>query len=299
MSEVAGLTSAGADVPEAERLVVEGLTMVGSLNTPHEDIYANLRYAIRQGHPQVWAQPPHGEEVCIVCGGPSLADTEQELVNLWHAGAKVVTVNGAYRWCLDRHIKPHAQVMVDARAFNARFVEPDRPGVRYLLASQCHPAIWDAVQGRPLVGIWHALDKTDPGAAILDEYYCGQWQGIVGGTTVGTRAIGLCRTLGFLRMHLFGMDACYLGGQSHGYAQPENAADQRIQVTFQSTMDPTDARVFEVTPWHLKHLEDTLRFIKHSGKYFALAVHGDGLLAYALAHCASMIDTSRNDLKEG
>jgi hypothetical protein len=280
--------SVGAQVPVSERLVVDGLNMVGSLNTSHEDIYANLRYAIQQGHPQVWNQQPNGEQVCIVAGGNSLNDTEQELVDLWHAGAKVVTVNGSYQWCLKRHIKPHAQVIVDARASSLHFIEPARPDVRYLLASQCHPSLWDAVKDRPLVGIWHALDKDDPGAAILADYYCGSWQSIVGGTTVGTRAIGLCRALGFLRMHLFGMDACYLGGHGHAYAQPENDADQRIKVTFQAVADPSDVRIFEVAPWHLKHLEDTLRFIKHAGKYFALSVHGDGLLAYALHHHATM-----------
>jgi len=163
--------------------------------------------------------------------------------------------------------------------------------VRYLLASQCHPATWAAVQDRPLVGIWHSMDADDPGAALLNEYYCGQWQAIAGGTTVGTRAIGLCRALGFLRMHVFGMDACYLGGAGHAYPMPENEADQRITVTFQSTTDPADVRYFEVAPWHLKHLEDTLRFIKHAGQYFALAIHGDGLLAYALHHHAQMLDT--------
>jgi hypothetical protein len=283
-------TSVGAQVPESERLVVDGLNMIGSLNTPHEEIYANLRYAIRQRHPQVWNQAANGNEVCIVAGGNSLNHTEQELVDLWHAGAKVVTVNGSYQWCLDRNIKPYAQAIVDARESAVRFVQPDRPDVRYLLASQCHPKVWDAVKDRPLVGIWHALDKEDPGAAILDEYYCGSWQSIVGGTTIGTRAIGLCRALGFLRMHLFGMDACYLDGEGHGYAMPENVNDQRVQVSFQSTLDPTDARLFEVAPWHLKHLEDTLRFIKHAGKYFALSVHGDGLLAYALRHHAALVE---------
>lgn len=283
MTDVTAVPSAASGVPDDERLVVDGLHMMGSLNTPHEDIYANIRYAIRQGHPQVWQQPMHGEPICIVCGGNSLNDTEQELVDLWHEGAKVLTVNGSYQWCLERNIKPHAQVVIDARAFNARFVSPARPGVRYLLASQCHPAIWDAVQGRPLVGIWHACDRDDPGAEILNEYYLGQWQGIVGGTTIGTRAIGLAHALGFLRMHLFGMDACFLHGQGHGYAQPENDADQRLQVTFQPADDRTRKRVFEVAPWHLKHLEDTLRYIKHAGDHFALAVHGDGLLAYALS----------------
>lgn len=276
-------TTAGlhGGVPEHERITVEGLTMVGGLNTAHEDIYTNLRYAIRQQHPQVWLQPPHGEVACIVCGGASLDDTEDELVRLWHGGAKIITVNGSYQWCLDRHIKPHAQVVVDARETSARFVQPDYPGVRYLLASQCHQATWDAVKGRPLVGVWHSLTKSDPGAEILDAYYLGNWCPVVGGTTVGTRAIGLARTLGFLRMHLFGMDACYLRGQGHAYVQPENVDDQRIHVEY--TAPSGESRVFEVSPWHLKHVEDTLRFIKHGGEHFVLNVHGDGLLAFVLS----------------
>jgi hypothetical protein len=174
-------------------------------------------------------------------------------------------------------------VLVDARHFNARFVHPERVGVRYLLSSQCHPSIWDAVKDRSLVGIWHSVDPTDPAAAILDEYYCKSWQSCQGGTTVGTRAIGLCRMLGFLRMHLFGMDSCYMHGQGHAYEQFENATDARIPVTFTPADQPQLKRVFEVAPWHIKQLEDTMRFIKYAGAHFALAVHGDGLLAYALS----------------
>jgi hypothetical protein len=275
-------------IPELDRLDVEGLNMIGNLNTAHDVIYDNIRYAVRQQHPQVWAQQPHGEQAIIVCGGPSLNDTEHELVDLWHAGAKVFTCNGSYQWCLQRNIKPYAQVVIDARAFNKRFVEPNRENVRYLLASQSHPEIWDAVKDRPLVGIWHAVDKTDPAAAILDDYYSKAWQGISGGTTVGTRTIGLARAMGFLRMHVFGMDCCFLDDHGHAYAQPENDADQRLLVNVYPEGRPDDGRVFTVAPWHLKHMEDTLRFIKHGGDYFALSVHGDGLLAYALSQHTMM-----------
>jgi hypothetical protein len=89
-------------------------------------------------------------------------------------------------------------------------------------------------------------------------------------------------------MHIFGMDACFMDGHGHAYAQPENDADQRIQVNFHPLGHPESGRLFTVAPWHLKHLEDTLRFIKHAGDYFALSVHGDGLLAYALSTHAVM-----------
>ena len=270
-------------IPEDERLVVEGLTMTGCVNVEHDQVYENIRYAIRQQHPQVWNQTPHNELACIVCGGASLDDTEDELVDLWHQGAKVFTVNGSYQWCLDRNIKPYAQVIIDARPENARFLSPDRPNVRYLLASQCAKESWDAVADRELVGIWHAVDDGDPAKAILDDYYLKNWQPIQGGTTVGTRCIGLCRVLGFVRMHIFGMDCCYLNGKGHAYPMPENEIDMRLQMSFQPGDRVDLKRTFEITPWHIKHLEDTLRFIKHGGDYFVLNVHGDGLLAYALS----------------
>jgi hypothetical protein len=269
-------------LPEEERLQVAGLQMVGGMNTPYEDIYANLRYAIRQQHPQVFQQAVNGEVACIVGGGASLQDTEAELVELWHQGAKVFTVNGSYHWCLERHIKPWAQVVVDARGSNLRFLYPDYPKVRYLLSSQCHPTLWDAVRDREMVGIWHALTPDDPGAAILNEYYQKQWHAVTGGITVGTRAIGLAQRLGFIRLHLFGVDCCFLHGEGHAYAMPENVNDQRVSVTFTPTTHPEEKRVFEVSPWHLKNLEDTLRYIKHGGDNFLMAIHGDGLLAYAL-----------------
>jgi hypothetical protein len=236
----------------------------------------------------VWAQNLNSEIACVVGGGASLNDTEDELVDLWHRGAKVFTCNGSYNWCLERNIKPHAQIVVDAQPSALAFVNPDKAGVRYLLSSQCHPVLWDAVKDRPLVGIWHSVDPSDPAAPILNEYYQNEWHGVVGGTTVGTRAIGLCRMLGFVRMHLFGMDACYIGGKGHAYRQPQNDDDQRITVNFFPADRPEEGRMFEVAPWHLKHLEDTLRFIKHSGDQFLLSVHGDGLLAYTLATHATM-----------
>ena len=290
-------TKAAAPLQTIEDPIIEGFDVAGSLNTDHDEILAHIRYAVRQGHPQIWQQAINAEVCCIVGGGPSLSETKDELVALVHQGAKVFTVNGAYHWCLERNIHPYAQIVVDARAENARFVEPEIPECRYFLASQCHPALWDAVRGRPKVGIWHAEMKgDDPCPKALDDYYLGAWVPIIGGTTVGSRAIGLCRTLGYLRMHLFGIDCCYVGEDGHAYAQTENEADQRIPVTFHPSDRPDLTRTFTVTPWHVRQFEDLVKLGRAQGQHFQLTVHGDGLLAYALATNAVM---NTDDTKEG
>ncbi len=44
---------------------------------------------------------------------------KEELRQLIFEGALVCTVNGSYSWCIERNIRPSAQVVIDARAFLA------------------------------------------------------------------------------------------------------------------------------------------------------------------------------------
>lgn len=282
------MTETTAQPTDAELKVFDGIEFAEChANVPDAVLLDHVRQSIRRGHPQVWRTGGvQQDRVVLVGGGPSLADTEQELRDLVFAGAKLVTVNGAYQWCLARNLQPKAQIVLDARAPNARFLQPDVAQCRYYLASQCHPETWDAVDGRPFVGIFH--DASDEQVkAELDAYYFGQWHGVAGGTTVGTRAIVLLRMLGYLRFDLFGFDSCWMGGQHHAYDQPENEADKRLKVTVAAT-GGAEARVFRCAPWHLKQLEDLLRLIRFNGQHFLLNIHGDGLLAYALKASADV-----------
>jgi hypothetical protein len=275
--------------PEALK-VITGIEMEGRMNTEQELVLANIAGAIRRGHPQLPPQAPNGQRVVIVGGGPSLKETEPELVRLVHAGAKLVTLNGAYHWALARNLKPSAQIVLDARDSNARFVEPVVPGCQYLLASQCAPAIYDAVEGRT-VWVWHAATKGEADGNLLDAYYMNRWVGVNGGTTVASRAIGLLRLAGHLRFDLFGIDCCWMDGAHHAYAQAENDSDQRLTIKVGPEDDPTQARAFQCAPWHLKQAEDFLQFIRVCGDQFLLTVHGDGLLAYMMATSAGVLST--------
>jgi len=269
--------------------VFEGLTLEASLNVEDAQIAENVRYAIRQQHPQAWPHPPQADRVCLVGGGPSLDDTLPELVALLNEGARLVTVNGSYQWCLERNLRPTAQIVVDARQSNARFLEPYIPACRYFLASQCHPDSWDAVQGRQYVAIFHSAAPDNATLKpILDEYYLNTWAPVSGGSTVILRAISLLRVMGYLRFDLFGVDSCFLGDAHHAYPQAENDADKRYKVRTCPTGRPDLARDFWVTPWHLAQADDFIRFVKYEGDHFLLNVHGNGLLAYLLASGAEV-----------
>jgi hypothetical protein len=273
--------------------VLDGIEMQGNINTDDAQLLANIRHSIRLGYPQVKPQHPQRERVCLVGGGPSLDDTFGELRDLYFSGAKVVTVNGAYQWCLDHNIRPSAQIVLDARAGNARFVDPVVPQCRYLLASQCAPETWAAVEGRPDVWIWHAVAGDNPTAKpVLDEYYRGMWMATPGGTTVIIRAITVLRALGFLRFDLFGVDSCYMGRQHHAYEQPENDTDRAYPFVVYPTGHPEMARTFHCAPWHAKQLECFLQTVRLNGHQFLLNIHGDGLLAFAL-QCSAGVEIER------
>jgi hypothetical protein len=266
--------------------VLDGIECKGHINTTDEAILANIAHAIRQHCPQVRPEPLKGDRVAIVGSGPSLEETLPELRALIFDGVKVVALNGAYQWCIDHNIHPSAVVMVDARATNARFVATAVPRCKYFIASQCHPDVFAALEGRDVL-IWHATNPDCPEGALLDEFYgAGRWAGIAGGTTVATRAIGLLRTIGYLRFDLFGVDSCWLDGQHHAFAQAENATEK--QATVRVSRGDGPAREFVCAPWHVKQFEDVLQLIRISGHQFQLAIHGRGLLAAAIGNDATV-----------
>jgi SAM-dependent methyltransferase len=115
----------------------------GVINTEQEQIRTNVRHNCEQG----WTpcQPHEGNdfECMILGGGPSMAAFEDEIKKNRADGVKLLTLNGAYNWAVHHGITPSAQIVVDARAFNARFVDPVVDGCKYLISSQCDPSVFD------------------------------------------------------------------------------------------------------------------------------------------------------------
>jgi hypothetical protein len=260
------------------------LVALGHVNTESDEIKANIRSAIGKGFEQAVPYMPQETDIMLLGGGPSLAQFEDEIRERRAAGAKLITTNGSYNWCIERGIIPSAQIIVDAREFNNRFVDPVRPGVRYLIASQCHPSVFDAIP-KDQVTMWHAA-MFDELIEEIDSIYGPKgeaWFPVLGGSTVMLRAIPLLRMLGFKRMEIFGFDSCIMGHDHHAYAQPENDSETVVKVS-------VGGRVFHCHPWMCSQCQEFVDIMRLMADEVELAVRGDGAIAHIVRTAATPDD---------
>jgi hypothetical protein len=250
------------------------------LNVGDEQLRDNVRANCAAGWQRAVPHPTNDLEVAILGGGPSLASQLDTLRDLRERGVKLVTVNGTYSWAREHGLWPVTQIMVDARQFNARFVDPPDPACLYLIASQCHPDVL-AHLPRERTYLWHT------GIETIEDILEAQWPGepvyhIPSCSTAVLTGIILLRTLGYRQFHLFGVDSCLEGTDTHhAYVQPENDGFPVIPVMV------TGGRVFYCHQWMIGQAQSFMDLIRGLGNEIELEVYGDGLLAHMLEAGAS------------
>lgn len=255
------------------------VTSIGVLNVEEQEAIDNVKFNIKNGWNQIVPHETNNVEVMILAGGPSLNDHLEHIKQLRDQGVKIVTLNGTYNWALGHGLFPVNQIIVDARKMNARFTKPVREDCKYLLASQCHPSVFEGLS-KEQTYIWHT--SADMIKDVLKENY-DIWFGIPGGSTVMLRAIPLLRMLGFKRFHLFGFDSCLREDRHHSYAQPEN--DDAIIVPV-----IVGGRVFRAHVWMISQAQEFMDLIRFFGDEIELEVYGDGLISHILKTGASLAD---------
>jgi len=253
------------------------ITKSGVLNVEEQVIRDNVAHNIKQGWIPLIPHAPNDIECMILGGSPSLRDFEAEIRARRRDGVKLITLNGTYNWCLDLGLIPSAQIIVDARPFNARFTKPVVDGCKYLIASQCHPSVFEGLP-KDRTFIWHTSPHNI--ADLLNEQY-DTWFSVPGGSTVLLRTLPLMRMLGYQKFHLYGCDSCLSESDHHAYSQPENDGGVRLPVTL------PDGRIFYGYPWMISQAQEFMDLISKMGDLFDLEIHGDGLLKHILMTAAS------------
>lgn len=160
-----------------------------------------------------------GKRIAIVCFGPSLKDTWEQLKDF----DAIITVSGSHKFLYEHGMTPEGRdwwhVEVDPREHKIALLGDPQPGVVYLPASCCHPKYLDHLEAHhATVRTWHVFDNNDDANRILPR---GEWA-ITGGCNVGLRAMTIARFFGYLDLHVFGMDGCEGSeeGKKHAAAHP-------------------------------------------------------------------------------
>ncbi|MDB5441097.1 MAG: hypothetical protein JWM33_3524 [Caulobacteraceae bacterium] len=214
-----------------------------------------------------------GRACVVVCGGPSLKDQLPAIRAHRQGGARIVSTNNALRFLLEHGIRPQAHVMLDGRAENANFVKDAPAGVRYFIASQCHPDLFEALSGRDVV-VWHnAVGDGAPLRQALAPWWDERPIVMVpGGCTVGLRALHLAWLSGYRRIHVYGMDGSYSGEAHHAYPQDLNDGEATLKVVM-------GGKPYRCARWMVRQAEDfrnDYNFLTRQG--VRISVHGEGLI---------------------
>jgi hypothetical protein len=269
----------------------DDMKVEGKVNTETDQAMKNIRANAEAGWQHMHPHPIQSTEIMLLCGGPSLNDFEDEIIKLRSQGMPMVTTNGTYNWALERGLKPSMQMIIDARAFNKRFVTPVIDGCKYFIASQCDPKILEDLPEEN-TWLWHVSGTQENMKELLDELYPEWWFPVPGGSTVTTRGLALLRMLGFHKLHVYGFDSCYRDDEHHAYEQPENNYNLHNRVVASCG----GTRTFLCDAWMFIQAQEFMQMVAWLGDEGPdLNVRGDGLIAHIIETGASRYDLVSQD----
>jgi uncharacterized Rossmann fold enzyme len=198
------------------------LKITGKCVAEDETLFANMDAAIARGYPQVReAQPAKSGAILLVASAPSVKGQLELIKKMKAAGSPIVAIKGAHDWLIDNGVIPDYALAIDPQEHRIAFYKP-QPTVHYMIASQCHPAMFDNLDGCQ-VTLWHPYVKKGqdrPKNCML----------IGGGTTSGLRAISLFYVLGYRQFELFGFDSCNDGEVLRVNGEGLKEGDKLIEV---------------------------------------------------------------------
>lgn len=240
---------AGADVAGTQ-VILQADTGFGD-----DALQAHVASALARGLPPVPVGLKAGWPVHIYANGPSVLDAPLLSPSL--------ALNGAYKLFAEG---PDMWAAVDARACVADHVERPMRRTRHLVASKCHPEVFERLSGFD-VFLWHVADG---GAMVLPDGSAV----VAPGLSVTGTVLGLVYSLGFREAHIYGWDCSYgSDGRDHAVAQGhDRSGDIEVEI---------GDRVFRTTPTWAAEVRAGLGYLELVPG-LTVHMHGDGMMAAAM-----------------
>lgn len=168
-----------------------------------EALYEHIRLALERKLP--FAEfLDFRQTVVLVGSGPSVKGQLDSIRKRRAGGSPIVAIKDAHDWLISEDVIPDYAVAVDPQAHRWNCFRKKDARVQYLIASQCHPAMFDHLSDMN-VKLWHLYIREG-------QTYPPNAQLVTGGTTTGLRAITLFYAMGYRRFQLYGYDCCLQDG---------------------------------------------------------------------------------------
>lgn len=256
--------------------------------TPTEESMENVRANVGRGHP--WFHDAclvkdidriPERRIALVGGGPSLKDTVGELLDF----TTVMICGSSHDWVMGNSPRiPEYCAICDPDPITANYLRKPNKGTTYLIASQCHASVFDALEGYDIIQ-WHCwpIGAADDAAKEFLERTPG-WVAIGGGCTVGLRAITLSIMMGFNDLHFFGFDSCMtMENDHHAYPFTDPTKEflgdiYDVRIGMGQVSGP-EGKIYRVAGYQLAQAEHYKQTLMAFGRAFRPTFHGPGLLA--------------------
>lgn len=197
---------------------------------------------------------PEPKALRIIAGGPTALEAPLH-------GGDTLALNGALR--LYGETGPTYWAACDPQECVADFVRSAPRNTIYLVAAQCHPSVFAALEGRD-VRVWN-VDCPDTRSLTPD--------GVPTAVSITLVAMQLMARLGYRRFETWGWDGCYFDGKSHASEQAHNADDITVRLEGREGL-------FETTSTWAAEAQDAVTLLATAD--FKVDVKGGGMFAAIL-----------------
>jgi len=155
--------------------------------------------------------PAHDRVAHLVCYGPTLNKTWPEIAMAKAIGDDVFTVSGSHKFLIERGIIPYAHIDCDPRPHKALQIGEPHKDVEYWLASCIAPFYLGRLEGHH-IKLWHSYNGTASRIAFKIEP---RSRMVVGGGSVGLRAMSILYCRGYRKFEIHGLDCSFVDGEAH------------------------------------------------------------------------------------
>jgi len=221
-------------------------------------LLANVRHALSLGLPELRDfEYPWNGALNVIASGPSARKAPLD--------GKTLALNGAMRVFTQAHRAPTYWAACDPQELVADFLTEAPESTIYLVASRCHPSVFERLKGRNVV-LWHLCENATY-ALTADR------APVSSACSITLCAFEVMARLGWRGFETWGWDGCYVDGESHAVAQP-TAGDVTVQ---------NGEKTFRTTTNWLNEAKDASLAL--NGFPFPIHVHGGGMIGEILKSC--------------